>query len=322
MAQTVLKATRESFGEALCELAKENKDIVVFDADLAAATKTGVFKKAYPDRFFDCGIAEGNMMGVAAGMAAAGKIPVAASFAMFATGRAFEQIRNSIAYPRLNVKIAGSHAGISTGEDGATHQCIEDIAIMRAIPNMVVLNPADHWEMKAATKAAIEYDGPVYIRLGRLAIDSFNDPETYSFELGKGITLHEGNDVAVIATGLVVNEARKAVQELEKEGISARLINIHTIKPIDRDIIVKAAKETGRIITVEEHNVPQRSRLGAARRVQAHPAAYRERYPRGCKREIILALRGTKQNASVLHSAVFYYCSSFSRFVISAASSS
>ena len=225
MAQTVLKATRESFGEALCELAKDNKDIVVFDADLAAATKTGVFKKAYPDRFFDCGIAEGNMMGVAAGMAAAGKIPVAASFAMFATGRAFEQIRNSIAYPRLNVKIAGSHAGISTGEDGATHQCIEDIAIMRAIPNMVVLNPADHWEMKAATKAAIEYDGPVYIRLGRLAIDSFNDPETYSFELGKGIT------------------------------ISARLINIHTIKPIDRDIIIKAAKETGRIITVEEHNV-------------------------------------------------------------------
>ena len=255
MAQTVLKATRESFGEALCELAKDNKDIVVFDADLAAATKTGVFKKAYPDRFFDCGIAEGNMMGVAAGMAAAGKIPVAASFAMFATGRAFEQIRNSIAYPRLNVKIAGSHAGISTGEDGATHQCIEDIAIMRAIPNMVVLNPADHWEMKAATKAAIEYDGPVYIRLGRLAIDSFNDPETYSFELGKGITLHEGNDVAVIATGLVVNEARKAVEALEKEGINARLINIHTIKPIDREIIVKAAQECGQLITVEEHNV-------------------------------------------------------------------
>ena len=219
MAETVKKATRESFGEALCELA----------------------------RFFDCGIAEGNMMGVAAGMAAAGKIPVAASFAMFATGRAFEQIRNSIAYPKLNVKIAGSHAGISTGEDGATHQCIEDIAIMRAIPNMVVLNPADHWEMKAATKAAIEYNGPVYIRLGRLAIDSFNDPETYSFELGKGITLHEGNDVTVIAL--------KAVKELEAEGISARLINIHTIKPIDRDIVIKAAQETGRIITVEEHNV-------------------------------------------------------------------
>ncbi|MEE0957887.1 MAG: transketolase family protein [Ruminococcus sp.] len=255
MAEIVKKATRESFGEALCELAAENKDIVVLDADLAAATKTGIFQKAYPDRFFDCGIAEGNMIGVAAGMAAAGKIPVAASFAMFATGRAFEQIRNSVAYPELNVKIAGSHAGISTGEDGATHQCIEDIGIMRAIPNMMVLNPADHWEMKEATKAAIAYDGPVYIRLGRLAIDSFNDPETYTFELGKGITLHEGNDVAVIATGLVVNEALKAVKELEAEGINARLINIHTIKPIDRDIIVKAAQETGRIITVEEHNV-------------------------------------------------------------------
>ncbi len=234
MAETVMKATRESFGEALCELAETNKDIVVFDADLAAATKTGVFKKAFPDRFFDCGIAEGNMIGVAAGMAAAGKIPVAASFAMFATGRAFEQIRNSVAYPELNVKIAGSHAGISTGEDGATHQCIEDIGIMRAIPNMMVLNPADHWEMKAATKAMLEYRGPVYIRLGRLAIPSFNDPATYHFELGKGITLHEGYDVAVIATGLVVNEALKAVRELEAEGISARLINIHTIKPIDR----------------------------------------------------------------------------------------
>ncbi len=255
MAESVLKATRESFGEALCELAKTNKDIVVFDADLAAATKTGIFGKAFPDRFFDCGIAEGNMIGVAAGMAAAGKIPVAASFAMFATGRAFEQIRNSVAYPELNVKIAGSHAGISTGEDGATHQCIEDIAIMRAIPNMTVLNPADHLEMIAATKAAIEYNGPVYIRLGRLAIPSFNDPDNYSFELGKGITLHEGNDVTVIATGLVVNEALKAVRELEAEGVSARLINIHTIKPIDREIIIKAAKETGRIITVEEHNV-------------------------------------------------------------------
>lgn len=255
MAEIIKKATRESFGEALCELAEDNKDIVVFDADLAAATKTSIFQKEYADRFFDCGIAEGNMIGVAAGMAAAGKIPVAASFAMFATGRAFEQIRNSVAYPELNVKIAGSHAGISTGEDGATHQCVEDMGIMRAIPGMVVINPADHWEMKAATKAAIEYNGPVYIRLGRLAIDSFNDPETYSFELGKGITLHEGNDVTVIATGLVVNEALKAVKELEAEGINARLINIHTIKPIDREIITKAAKETGRIITVEEHNV-------------------------------------------------------------------
>ena len=255
MAESVLKATRESFGEALCELAETNKDIVVFDADLAAATKTSIFQKAFPDRFFDCGIAEGNMIGVAAGMAAAGKTAVAASFAMFATGRAFEQIRNSVAYPELNVKIAGSHAGISTGEDGATHQCIEDIAIMRAIPNMMVLNPADHWEMKAATKAALEYNGPVYIRLGRLAIPSFNDPDTYEFELGKGITLHDGDDITVIATGLVVNEALKAVRELEEEGISARLINIHTIKPIDRDIIIKAARETHQIITVEEHNV-------------------------------------------------------------------
>lgn len=255
MAQIVTKATRESFGEALCELAKENKDIVVLDADLAAATKTSIFEKAFPERFKDCGIAEGNMIGVAAGLASCGKTPVAASFAMFATGRAFEQIRNSVAYPNLNVKIAGSHAGISTGEDGATHQCIEDIGIMRTIPNMVVLNPADHYEMIEATKAAIEHKGPVYIRLGRLAIDSFNDPENYNFELGKGITLHEGSDIAVIATGLCVNEARKAVLELEAEGINARLINIHTIKPIDRDIIIKAAKETGKIVTVEEHNV-------------------------------------------------------------------
>lgn len=255
MAEIITKATRESFGMALCELAKTNKDIVVLDADLAAATKTSIFKKEFPERFFDCGIAEGNMMGVAAGLAATGKIPVAASFAMFATGRAFEQIRNSIAYPHLNVKIAGSHAGISTGEDGATHQCLEDIALMRTLPGMVVLNPADHYEMMAATKAAVEYQGPVYIRLGRLAIDSFNDPATYKFELGKGITLHEGNDVTVIATGLVVNEALKAVKELEARGINARLINIHTIKPIDEEIIVKAAKETGRIITVEEHNI-------------------------------------------------------------------
>lgn len=255
MAEIITKATRESFGMALCELAKTNKDIVVLDADLAAATKTSIFKKEFPERFFDCGIAEGNMMGVAAGLAATGKIPVAASFAMFATGRAFEQIRNSIAYPHLNVKIAGSHAGISTGEDGATHQCLEDIALMRTLPGMVVLNPADHYEMMAATKAAVEYQGPVYIRLGRLAIDSFNDPATYKFELGKGITLHEGNDVAVIATGLVVNEALKAVKELEAQGINARLINLHTIKPIDEEIIVKAAKETGRIITVEEHNI-------------------------------------------------------------------
>lgn len=255
MAKVVCKATRESFGIALCEMAATNKDIVVLDADLAAATKTSIFGNEYPERFKDCGIAEGNMMGVAAGLAAAGKIPVAASFAMFSTGRAYEIIRNSIAYPGLNVKIAGSHAGISTGEDGATHQCIEDIALMRTLPGMTVLCPADHYEMMEATKAAIMHEGPVYIRLGRLAIDSFNDPDTYMFELGKGITLHEGNDVAVIASGLVVNEARKAVLALESEGINARLINIHTIKPIDRDIIIKAAKECGQIITVEEHNV-------------------------------------------------------------------
>ena len=255
MAQVVTKATRESFGEALCELAKTNEDIIVLDADLAAATKTSIFQKSFPERFRNCGIAEGNMIGVAAGLAACGKIPVAASFAMFATGRAFEQIRNSVAYPELNVKIAGSHAGISTGEDGATHQCLEDIGIMRTLPGMTILNPADHYEMIEATKAAIEHNGPVYIRLGRLAIPSFNDPETYTFELGKGITMHEGNDITVIATGLPVNEARKAAENLEKEGINVRLINIHTIKPIDRDIIIKAAKETGRIITIEEHNV-------------------------------------------------------------------
>ncbi len=255
MAEIITKATRVSFGEALSEMAETNPDIIVLDADLAAATNTAIFKKAHPDRFFDCGIAEANMVGVAAGLATTGKIPVAASFAMFATGRAFEQIRNSVAYPNLNVKIAGSHAGISTGEDGATHQCLEDIGIMRTIPGMVVLNPADHWEMKAATKAALEYEGPVYIRLGRLAVDSFNDPDTYEFELGKGITLREGTDVTVIATGLCVLESLKAVDELIAEGKSVRLINIHTIKPIDRDIIIKAAKETGRIITVEEHNV-------------------------------------------------------------------
>ena len=255
MAEIITKATRVSFGEALSEMAQTRSDIIVLDADLAAATNTAIFKKAHPDRFFDCGIAEANMVGVAAGLAACGKTPVAASFAMFATGRAFEQIRNSVAYPNLNVKIAGSHAGISTGEDGATHQCLEDIGIMRTIPGMVVLNPADHWEMKAATKAAIEYEGPVYIRLGRLAVDSFNDPETYEFELGKGITLREGTDITVIATGLCVLESLKAVDELQKEGKSVRLINIHTIKPIDREIVIKAARETGRIITVEEHNI-------------------------------------------------------------------
>lgn len=255
MAEVINKATRESFGMALCELAKTNKDIVALDADLSGSTKTAMFQKAFPERFFNCGIAEGNMISVAAGFAASGKIPFAASFAMFATGRAYEQIRNSVAYPHLNVKIAGSHAGISVGEDGATHQCCEDIALMKTLPGMTIINPADHWEMTAAVKAAVEYNGPVYLRLGRLAVDSFNDPDNYNFTLGKGITLHEGNDITVIATGIVVKDALDAVRELEAQGINARLINIHTIKPIDEDIIVKAAKETGRIVTVEEHNV-------------------------------------------------------------------
>lgn len=255
MAESKKIATRESFGMALCELAKEHDDIVVLDADLAAATKTEIFKKAYPDRFFDCGISEANMIGVAAGLAAAGKVSFAASFAMFATGRAFEQVRNSVGYPHLNVKIAGSHAGITVGEDGATHQCCEDLALMRTIPGMVVLNPADHYEMVEATKAAYAYNGPVYIRLGRLAIESFNDPENYTFKIGQGITLEEGTDATVIATGLVVNEALKAVRALKEKGMNIRLINMHTIKPIDRDIIIKAAKETGKIITVEEHNI-------------------------------------------------------------------
>lgn len=255
MAEVIKKATRESFGMALCELAKTNKDIVALDADLSGSTKTAMFQKVFPERFFNCGIAEGNMISTAAGLAACGKIPFAASFAMFATGRAYEQIRNSVAYPHLNVKIAGSHAGISVGEDGATHQCCEDIALMKTLPGMTIINPADHWEMMAAVKAAVEYDGPVYLRLGRLAVDSFNDPDNYDFTLGKGITLHEGNDITVIASGIVVKDALEAVRELEAQGINARLINIHTIKPIDEDIIVKAAKETGRIVTVEEHNV-------------------------------------------------------------------
>ena len=255
MAEIVTKATRESFGEALRDLANENPNIVVLDADLAASTKTATFQKAHPERFFDCGIAEANMVSIAAGLAACGKIPFAASFAMFAAGRAYEQVRNSVGYPHLNVKIVGSHAGISVGEDGATHQCCEDIALMRSIPGMVVLNPADHYEMKAAVKAAVEYDGPVYIRLGRLAVESCNNNDDYKFELGKGITLRDGKDVTIMATGLMVSEAVKAVKTLEAEGIDARLLDIHTIKPLDRDLVLKAARETGRIITVEEHSV-------------------------------------------------------------------
>ena len=255
MAELVKKATRESFGEAVTALAAENPDIVVLDADLAEATKTCIFEKKYPERFIDCGIAEGNMIGIAAGLAACGKIPFAASFAMFSAGRAYEQVRNSVGYPHLNVKIAGSHAGISTGEDGATHQCCEDIALMRTIPGMVVVNPADHYEMLAAVKAAAQHNGPVYLRLGRLAVESVHNNDDYQFELGKGITLRDGKDITIAATGLMVGEAVKAAKSLEVQGIDARVIDIHTIKPLDEDLLVKAAQETGHIVTVEEHNV-------------------------------------------------------------------
>ena len=255
MAEKVKIATRESFGNAIAEFADQYPDVVVLDADLAAATKTGIFKKAHPDRFIDCGIAECNMVGVAAGLAACGKIPFAASFAMFSAGRAFEQVRNSVGYPHLNVKIVGSHAGISVDEDGATHQCCEDIGLMRTIPGMVILNPADHYEMRAAVKAAIEYNGPVYLRLGRLAVESVNNNDDYKFEIGKGITLRDGSDITVIATGLLVGEAVKAADALKDQGISVRVIDMHTIKPLDREIILKAAKETGKIVTAEEHNV-------------------------------------------------------------------
>ncbi len=255
MADVIKKATRESYGEALAELGEKYENLYVLDADLAAATKTGIFKKKYPDRFFDCGIAEANMMGVAAGLAATGKIPFASSFAMFAAGRAFEIVRNSIGYPHLNVKIGATHAGMSVGEDGATHQCNEDIALMRTIPGMVIINPADDVEAKAAVEAAILHEGPVYMRFGRLAVPVFNDKETYKFELGKGITLREGTDITIVATGLMVNEAIIASDALKAEGISARVINIHTIKPIDKDIIAKAAQETGTIVTVEEHSI-------------------------------------------------------------------
>ncbi len=255
MADVIKKATRESYGEALAEFGEKYDNLYVFDADLAAATKTGIFKKKFPERFFDCGIAEADMMGVAAGMAATGKIPFASTFAMFAAGRAYEIVRNSIGYPHLNVKIGATHAGISVGEDGATHQCNEDIALMRTIPGMTIINPADDVEAKAAVEAAILHDGPVYMRFGRLAAPVFNDKSTYKFELGKGIELVAGSDIAIVATGLMVSEAIEAAKTLSVDGISARVINIHTIKPIDKDIIVKAAKETGKIVTVEEHSV-------------------------------------------------------------------
>ena len=247
------KATRESYGAALAEFGVD-KNIVVLDADLSKSTKTDCFKKVYPERFINVGIAEGNMMSVAAGLASTGKIVFASSFAMFAAGRAFEQIRNSIAYPKLNVKIGATHAGISVGEDGATHQCLEDIALMRSLPGMVIINPADDIEARLAVKAAIEHNGPVYMRFGRLAVEDVN-PADYKFELGKGVQLADGTDVSIIATGLMVGEALKAREILAADGISARVINIHTIKPLDKEIIAKAANETGAIVTCEEHYI-------------------------------------------------------------------
>ncbi len=248
-------ATREGYGNALAELGAEHDNVVVLDADLAGSTKTGIFAKAFPERHINCGIAEGNMMSVAAGLAATGKVAFASSFAMFAAGRAYEQIRNSIGYPGLNVKIGASHAGISVGEDGATHQCNEDIALMRTIPGMVIINPSDDVEARAAVKAAYEHEGPVYLRLGRLAVPVINDHPEYKFELGKGVVLREGTDVTIFATGLEVAEATIAADLLEADGISVNLINIHTIKPIDEELIISAAKATGKVVTVEEHSI-------------------------------------------------------------------
>lgn len=248
-------ATRESYGNALKALGEENPNVVVLDADLAGATKTGVFKKAFPERFFDCGIAECNMVSIAAGIATTGKIPFCSSFAMFAAGRAYEQVRNAVGYPHLNVKIGATHAGISVGEDGATHQCNEDIALMRTIPGMVIINPADDVEARAAVKAAAEYVGPVYLRFGRMAVPVFNDEATYKFEIGKGIVLKEGTDVTIVATGLCVNSALEAAEKLAADGISAEVINIHTIKPLDEELILASAKKTGKVVTVEEHSI-------------------------------------------------------------------
>ena len=248
-------ATRESYGNALIEIGKENPNLVVLDADLAAATKTGMFKKVFPERHIDCGIAESNMAGVAVGLSLTGKIPFMSSFAMFAAGRAFEQVRNSIGYPHLNVKIGATHAGITVGEDGATHQCNEDIALMRTIPGMVVMCPADDVEAKAAVRAAVEYDGPVYIRFGRAAVPVINDTPDYKFEIGKGTVVREGTDVTIVATGICVDSALGAAEKLAAEGISAEVINICTIKPLDEDIIIKSAKKTGKVVTAEEHSV-------------------------------------------------------------------
>ncbi len=255
MADVKKIATRASYGEALVELGAEHDDFVVLDADLAAATQTGKFKAAYPDRFFDAGIAEENMMGIAAGIATTGRVAFASTFAMFAAGRAFEQVRNSIGYPHLNVKIGATHAGISVGEDGATHQCCEDVALMRTIPGMTVIVPSDDVEAKAAVRAAYEMDGPVYMRFGRLAVPVFNDEETYEFEIGRGVKLREGSDVTIVACGLMVQAALEAADTLADRGIDAEVINIHTIKPLDEDIIVESAKKTGRVVTCEEHSI-------------------------------------------------------------------
>ncbi len=248
-------ATRDSYGNALVELGKEHDNLVVLDADLAAATKTGIFKKTFPERHIDCGIAEANMAGIAAGMSTAGYVPFMSSFAMFAAGRAFEQVRNSICYPHLNVKIGATHAGISVGEDGATHQCNEDISLMRTIPGMVVINPCDDVEARAAVRAAYEYEGPCYLRFGRLAVPVINDESTYKFEIGKGVELRDGKDITIFATGLCVSESLAAAEKLAAEGIDAKLINIHTIKPIDEELVIKAASATGRVFTVEEHSI-------------------------------------------------------------------
>lgn len=254
MADIIKTATRDAYGKALVELGEKDDKVIVLDADLAAATKTGAFKKAFPERFFDTGIAESNMMGIAAGLATTGYTVFASSFAMFAAGRAFEQVRNTIGYPHLNVKIGATHAGISVGEDGASHQCCEDIALMRTIPGMVIINPADDIEARAAVLAAAKYEGPVYMRFGRLAVPRIFD-EDYKFEIGKAVTLKEGTDVTVIATGLLVAEAVEAAKTLESEGISVNLINMATIKPLDKDAVIAAAKKTGCIVTAEEHNV-------------------------------------------------------------------
>lgn len=248
-------ATRDSYGKALVELGRKHEDVIVLDADLAGATKTAMFQKEFPERHWDVGIAEANMTGIAAGLATCGKVPFISSFAMFAAGRNFEQVRNSVGYPHLNVKIGATHAGISVGEDGATHQCLEDIALMRVIPGMVVINPADDVEARAAVLAAYEHVGPVYLRFGRLAVPVFNDESSYQFTLGKGIVLKEGRDVSVIATGLCVNEALAAEKLLAADGIDAEIINIHTIKPLDEELIIASAQKTGRVVTVEEHSV-------------------------------------------------------------------